>query len=103
MTISKKLIKKMNKHFGTEYIKDNTPPEGWTEEAKEGAEQHERQKIKYLEDRLATLERSVGRINVLMHRFQIKERLDKKLKQELRDYKQAVEKLKPIITQLGRL
>ena len=76
MTISKKLIKQMNKHFGTEYIKDNTPPEGWTEEAKEGAEQHERQKIKYLEDRLATLERSVGRINVLMHRFQIKERLD---------------------------
>jgi len=37
MTISKKLIKQMNKHFGTEYIKDNTPPEGWTEEAKEGA------------------------------------------------------------------
>ena len=33
MTISKKLIKKMNKHFGTEYIKDNTPPGGWTEEA----------------------------------------------------------------------
>ena len=27
----------------------------------------------------------------------------KKLKQELRDYKQAMEKLKPIITQLGRL
>ena len=27
----------MNKHFGTEYIKDNAPPEGWTEEAKEGA------------------------------------------------------------------
>ena len=90
----------MNKHFGTEYIKDNTPPEGWTEEAKKGAEQHERQKIKYLEDRLATLERSVGRINVLMHRFQIKEKLDN---QELRDYKQAMEKLKPIITQLGRL
>jgi hypothetical protein len=43
---------------------------------KNKAEQHERQKIKYLEDRLATLERSVGRINVLMHRFQIKERLD---------------------------
>jgi hypothetical protein len=40
------------------------------------AEQYERQKIKFLEDRLATLERSVGRINVLMHRFQIKERLD---------------------------
>ena len=39
MTISKKLIKKMNKHFGTEYIKDNTPPEGWTEEAKAGAKQ----------------------------------------------------------------
>ena len=39
MTISKKLIKQMNKHFGTEYIKDNTPPEGWTEEAKEGAKQ----------------------------------------------------------------
>jgi hypothetical protein len=39
MTISKKLIKQMNKHFGTEYIKDNTPPEGWTEEAKEGASQ----------------------------------------------------------------
>ena len=37
MTISKKLIKQMNKHFGTEYIKDNTPPEGWTEEAKAGA------------------------------------------------------------------
>ena len=29
----------MNKHFGTEYIKDNTPPEGWTEEAKAGAKQ----------------------------------------------------------------
>ena len=29
----------MNKHFGTEYIKDNTPPEGWTEEAKAGARQ----------------------------------------------------------------
>ena len=29
----------MNKHFGIEYIKDNTPPEGWTEEAKEGAKQ----------------------------------------------------------------
>ena len=43
---------------------------------KNKAEQHERQKIKYLEDRLATLERSVGRINVLMHRFQIKEKLD---------------------------
>ena len=43
---------------------------------KNKAEQFERQKIKYLEDRLATLERSVGRINVLMHRFQIKERLD---------------------------
>ena len=43
---------------------------------KNKAEQHERQKIKYLEDRLATLERSVGRINVLMHRFQIKEGLD---------------------------
>ena len=40
------------------------------------AERYERQKIKYLEDRLATLERSVGRINVLMHRFQIKEGLD---------------------------
>ena len=39
MTISKKLIKQMNKHFGTEYIKDNTPPEGWTEEAKAGAKQ----------------------------------------------------------------
>ena len=39
MTISKKLIKQMNKHFGTEYIKDNTPPEGWTEEAKAGARQ----------------------------------------------------------------
>ena len=43
---------------------------------KNKAEQHERQKIKYLEDRLATLERSVGRKNVLMHRFQIKEKLD---------------------------
>ena len=43
---------------------------------KNKAERYERQKIKYLEDRLATLERSVGRINVLMHRFQIKERLD---------------------------
>ena len=43
---------------------------------KNKAEQYERQKIKYLEDRLATLERSVGRINVLMHRFQIKEKLD---------------------------
>ena len=39
MTISKKLIKQMNKHFGTEYIKDNTPPESWTEEAKAGASQ----------------------------------------------------------------
>jgi len=44
--------------------------------SKNKAEQYERQKIKYLEDRLATLERSVGRINVLMHRFQIKEGLD---------------------------
>ena len=44
--------------------------------SKNKAEQYERQKIKYLEDRLATLERSVGRINVLMHRFQIKEKLD---------------------------
>jgi len=51
MTISKKLINKMNKHFGTEYIKDysnwglpriikkRAPPEGWTEEAKAGAKQ----------------------------------------------------------------
>ena len=44
--------------------------------SKNKAEKYERQKIKYLEDRLATLERSVGRINVLMHRFQIKEGLD---------------------------
>ena len=44
--------------------------------SKNKAEQYERQKIKYLEDRLATLETSVGRINVLMHRFQIKEGLD---------------------------
>ena len=29
----------MNKYYGTEYIKDNTPPEGWTEEAKAGASQ----------------------------------------------------------------
>ena len=36
----------------------------------------QRNKLKYLEDRLATLERSVGRINVLMHRFQVKEGLD---------------------------
>jgi hypothetical protein len=43
---------------------------------KNKVERYERQKIKYLEDRLATLERSVGRINVLMHRFQIKEGLD---------------------------
>ena len=43
---------------------------------KNKVERYERQKIKYLEDRLATLERSVGRINVLMHRFQIKEKLD---------------------------
>ena len=34
-------------------------------------------KIKYLEDRLNTLERSIGRINVIMHKFQIKENLDK--------------------------
>ena len=34
-------------------------------------------KIKYLEDRIDTLERSIGRINVIMHKFQIKENLDK--------------------------
>ena len=34
-------------------------------------------KIKFLEDRIDTLERSIGRINVIMHKFQIKENLDK--------------------------
>ena len=40
-------------------------------------EQLMKQKIKYLEDRIDTLERSIGRINVIMHKFQIKENLDK--------------------------
>ena len=51
-------------------------PEHFELHDKNKAEQYQRQKITYLEDRLATLERSVGRINVLMHRFQIKEGLD---------------------------
>jgi hypothetical protein len=39
MTISKKLINKISKDFNIKGIKSNTPPEGWTEEAKAGAKQ----------------------------------------------------------------
>ena len=39
MTISKKLINKISKDFNIKGIKSNTPPEGWTEEAKAGASQ----------------------------------------------------------------
>ena len=62
---------------------------------KNKAEQHERQKIKYLEDRIDTLERSIGRINVIMHKFQIKENLDKEQGfKDLEDIKDHVSKVK---------
>jgi hypothetical protein len=52
-------------------------------------------KIKYLEDRIDTLERSIGRINVIMHKFQIKENLDKEQGfKDLEDIKDHVSKVK---------
>ena len=51
-------------------------------------------KIKYLEDRIDTLERSIGRINVIMHKFQIKENLDKEQGfKDLEDIKDHVSKV----------
>ena len=40
---------------------------------KNKAEQHERQKIKFLEDRLTTTEKSLSRINNILGRFQMTE------------------------------
>ena len=56
-------------------------------------EQLMKQKIKYLEDRIDTLERSIGRINNILGRFQMTENQEQGFK-DLEDIKDHVSKVK---------